>query len=90
MGAELLPLQVLQRDGLRVPQQSVQEANVRAGPRIGLAGAGHAEFQLSALNGPEKVLYSDLLSHKAQLFRQALPDAEYHRGDGDGLRVLQV
>ena len=81
-------LEALRRDHIRIAQQGVEEADVGATPGIGLGGGGHAELQLPRLDGGEQVADRHLPAHKTQLLRQALADAEDHRGDGDGLSVL--
>ena len=88
MGAEAFALQIGGCEGFRVAQQGVEEPDVGAGPGVGLGGAGHAEPQLPAADGLQQVPHRNLLSHKAQLLSQALPDAEHHRGDGNGFGVL--
>ena len=88
MVMESFAFQILCGESLRVPQQGVEEPDVGAGPGVGLGGAGHAEFQLPAADGLQQVPHRNLLSHKAQLLSQALPDAEHHRGDGNGFGVL--
>ena len=75
-------------DGFRVSQQGIKKSDVSAGPRVRLSGAGHTEFQLSPLYRPQQIADSDLFPHKAQLSSQALPDAEHHWRNGNGLGVL--
>ena len=88
--AERVRLQVFQRDGFRIPEQGVEKTDVGACARIGLGGAGHAETKLTAADRIQKIADRHFPAHKSQLFRKALPNAEYHRRDRDGLGVLQV
>ena len=81
-------LQILRRDDIRVSQQGVEETNIGAASGVGLGGGGHAELQFPGLDGVQQIAHRYLPAHEAQFLRQALPDAEDDRRDGDGLGVL--
>src|SRR5699024_5703933 len=69
-------------------EQGVEKSDVSAGAGIGLGRAGHAEFHFAAVDGGEDIIDRDIPSDEAKFFCKTLADAEYDRGQGNGLAVF--